>query len=150
MEMPNKKAISLINKTNKIPEITVSYHPITGNKSTIICSIDAYVLFLDFFPKDTIQPQERLAALGAIKELKDRNIKIPEEFGVIGFCNDLFGEHITPGLSTIDQQSFIMSQEDFKLIFKLIKNKDYDQVKNVIIEPMPIIRSSSLMTAKQT
>jgi hypothetical protein len=150
MEMPNKKAISLINKTNKIPEITVSYHPITGNKPTIICSIDAYVLFLDFFPKDTIQLQERLAALGAIKELKDRNIKIPEEFGVIGFCNDLFGEHITPGLSTINQQSFIMGQEDFKLIFKLIKNKDYDQVKNVIIEPMPIIRSSSLMTAKQT
>ena len=107
-------------------------------------------MFLDFFPKDTIQLQERLAALGAIKELKDRNIKIPEEFGVIGFCNDLFGEHITPGLSTIDQQSFIMGQEDFKLIFKLIKNKDYDQVKNVIIEPMPIIRSSSLMTAKQT
>jgi DNA-binding LacI/PurR family transcriptional regulator len=150
MKMPNKKVISLINKTNKIRKITVSYNPIIGNKSTIICSIDAYVLFLDFFPKDTILLQERLAALGAIKELKDRNIKIPEEFGVIGFCNDLFGEHITPGLSTIDQQTFIMGQEDFKLIYNMIKNKDYDHVKNVIIEPILIIRSSSLMKAIQT
>jgi LacI family transcriptional regulator len=106
--------------------------------------------FLIFFQRIQFSFRKRLAALGAIKELKDPNIKIPEEFGVIGFCNDLFGEHITPGLSTIDQQSFIMGQEDFKLIFKLIKNKDYDQVKNVIIEPMPIIRSSSLMTEKQT
>ena len=63
IKMHNKKEISLINKANKIPEITVSYNPRISEKPTIICSIDAYVLFLDFFPKDTIQLQERLAVM---------------------------------------------------------------------------------------
>jgi len=65
-------------------------------------------------------------------------VGIPEEFGVVGFCKDLFCEHITPGLSTIGQQTFIMGQETFKLIFNMIKNKDYDHIKNVIIEAIPI------------
>jgi hypothetical protein len=59
----NKKEISFINKANKIPEIKVSYNPRISEKPTIICSIDAYVLFLDFFPKETIQLQERLAVM---------------------------------------------------------------------------------------
>jgi LacI family transcriptional regulator len=37
--------------------------------------------------------------------LKEKKIKIPGEFGVIGFANENFGEHITPSLSTVDQQN---------------------------------------------
>ena len=61
--MHNKKAISLKKKAIKIPEITVSYNPKITKKPTINCSIDAYVLFLDYFPKNTIQLQERLAVM---------------------------------------------------------------------------------------
>ena len=42
-----------------------------------------------------------------MKELKERGIHIfPGDFGIIGFANELFGEHhITPALSTVDQQT---------------------------------------------
>ena len=52
----NKKII-------KAPEITISYNPRLTHKPTIVCSIDAYVLFLDYFPKNTIQLQERVAVM---------------------------------------------------------------------------------------
>jgi DNA repair protein RadC len=52
----NKKII-------KAPEITISYNPRLTHKPTIVYSIDAYVLFLDYFPKNTIQLQERVAVM---------------------------------------------------------------------------------------
>src|SRR5665213_2159800 len=39
------------------------YNPRLTHKPTIVCSIDAYVLFLDYFPKNTIQLQERVAVM---------------------------------------------------------------------------------------
>jgi len=106
---------------------------------------------IDYFlklkkPPDAVFAAEDYTALGAIKELKDHNIKIPDEFGVIGFCNALFCEHITPGLSTIDQQPFKMGQESFKLIFDMIKNNSSKKahINKVVLEPLPVIRSSTL------
>jgi len=57
-------------------------------------------------PPDAIFATEDFTALGAISELKERKIKIPGEVGVIGFANELFGKHITPSLSTVDQQRY--------------------------------------------
>ena len=58
-----KKSFSSGNKIIKVREITVSYNPRITKKPTILCSIDAYVLFLDYFPKRTIQLQERVAVM---------------------------------------------------------------------------------------
>lgn len=94
---------------------------------------------------DAIFAVEDFTALGVIKELKEREVPIPQACGVIGFCNDLFGEHITPSLSTIDQQTYAMGREAFKLIYRLIKGKESGRVtmQKVILEAMPVIRASS-------
>lgn len=94
---------------------------------------------------DAVFAVEDFTALGAIKELKDQHIQMPEQFGIIGFCNDLFGEHITPGLSTIDQQTNTMGREAFKLIFNMIKNKETgpEPMRKVVLEPSRVIRESS-------
>ncbi|MEX6690592.1 LacI family DNA-binding transcriptional regulator [Danxiaibacter flavus] len=99
-------------------------------------------------PPDAVFAVEDFTALGAIKELKDRNIKIPEQFGVIGFANELFGEHITPSLSTIDQQTVNMGKESFRLLLELIntnKSKAGKEAKlqKVVLKPVPIFRQSS-------
>ena len=97
-------------------------------------------------PPDAIFAVEDFTALGAIKELKDRHILIPGQVGVVGFCNDLFGEHITPPLSSIDQQTYNMGREAFKLIFEMIKNKETDagQTRKVVLQPLPVFRESSM------
>jgi len=97
-------------------------------------------------PPDAVFAVEDFTALGALKELKEKNIKIPEEFGVFGFANELFGEHITPTLSTIDQQTVLMGQKAFKLLKQLI-DKDTDKNKivhqKVVLDPVAIFRKSS-------
>ena len=95
-------------------------------------------------PPDAILGVEDITALGALKELKSRNILVPDQVGVFGFCNDLFGEHITPTLSTIDQQTIKMGEEAFNLIYRMIiqKLKTVTPSK-IILEPILILRESS-------
>jgi len=96
-------------------------------------------------PPDAIFAVEDITALGALKELKTRNIRVPEEVGVFGFCNDLFGEHITPSLSTIDQQTTKMGEEAFNLIYRMIQ-QGHSTVSpsKIILEPLLVIRDSSI------
>lgn len=95
---------------------------------------------------DAVFAVEDFTALGALKALKEQNIKIPEEFGVVGFANELFGEHITPSLSTIDQQTVTMGKESFKLLLNMITGKEGREIvpEKIILEPIPVFRSSSL------
>lgn len=103
----------------------------------------AYFLNLENKP-DAIFAVEDFTALGALKELKEKGIKVPSEFGVIGFCNDLFGEHITPSLSTIDQQTVQMGEEAFRLIYELISKKgEKTNIQKRILTPVLITRESS-------
>ncbi|MBK9318889.1 MAG: JAB domain-containing protein [Bacteroidetes bacterium] len=48
---------------SNISEISIKYTPLAPDMPTIICSIDAYVLFLDFYPQDTIGIQEKVFAM---------------------------------------------------------------------------------------
>ncbi len=93
---------------------------------------------------DAVFAAEDFTALGIMKELKLRNIKIPEEFGVFGFANELFSEHITPALSTIDQQTITMGKESFELLLQIMENKNGTSIeKKIVLNPVPIFRQSS-------
>ena len=89
---------------------------------------------------------EDFTALGAIKLLKRRGIRIPAEMGVVGFSNEGFSEHITPSLTTINQQTTKMGEEAAKLFFKLHKATGIrsSEPEKVILEPELIIRESSV------
>jgi len=112
-------------------------------------SIDAGKRAIKYFFEKENKPDaaftvEDFTALGALKELKDKNIKTPEEFGLIGFANELFGEHITPSLSTIDQQTVLMGKESFKLLLNMISKGSRDTLpQKIILDPIPIFRNSS-------
>ena len=112
-------------------------------------SIEAGKRAIKYFLENENKPDaafavEDFTALGALKELKDKNIKTPEEFGLIGFANELFGEHITPSLSTIDQQTVLMGKESFKLLLNMISKGSRDTLpQKIILDPIPIFRNSS-------
>lgn len=94
---------------------------------------------------DAIFAVEDFTALGALKELKDLSVKVPAEFGVFGFCNDLFGEHITPSLSTIDQKTSQMGEEAFNLLYELIQKRgEKTNSQKRVLTPSLIIRESSI------
>ena len=90
---------------------------------------------------------EDYTALGVIKCLKERKFKIPDEFGVIGFANESFDEHITPALSSVDQQTVQMGKEAFNLLMEMIKLKDGNGIikekEKIVLEPILWYRESS-------
>jgi len=99
---------------------------------------------------DGIFAVEDFTALGVIKAAKEKNIVIPDQLGVIGFANEMFDEHITPSLSSIDQQTVSMGKEAFKLLLELIYEKEEVQLKkiNVVLEPIARFRQSSTKHGK--
>ncbi len=95
-------------------------------------------------PPDAIFATEDFTALGVIKELKERGIKIPAEFGIIGFANEQFGEHISPTLSTVDQQTIQMGRSALSLLMEKIEKKDEEnEPRTIILEPVLVVREST-------
>lgn len=95
---------------------------------------------------DAVFAVEDFTALGALKQLKDYKIKVPQEFGVVGFANELFGEHITPSLSTFDQQTVQMGKQALGLLLQLIEAKGTRRKvdQKIVLDPVPVFRESSL------
>ncbi|MES1214729.1 MAG: LacI family DNA-binding transcriptional regulator [Bacteroidota bacterium] len=102
-------------------------------------------------PPDAIFATEDFTALGAIGELKRRKIKIPDQVGIVGFANELFGEHITPSLSTVDQQTILMGKSALNLLLELIEKKENKKRRQqkIVLEPLLICRDSSQKKAKK-
>lgn len=97
-------------------------------------------------PPDAVFAVEDFTALGVVKELKDREIDMPEAFGVVGFANESFDEHITPSLSSIDQQTVQMGKEAFKLLMEMINEGEQGTLvkSRVVLDPVPVFRQSSM------
>lgn len=95
-------------------------------------------------PPDAVFAVEDFTALGALKELKEQKIKVPTDFGVIGFANEVFGQHITPSLSSFDQQTVLMGQQALTLLLELIEQKGTKPKKrSIVLDPLPVFRESS-------
>ncbi len=50
-------------------------------------------------------PWKILPPSAPLKQLKAMGKLVPQDVGVVGFANEMFGEHITPSLTTFDQQT---------------------------------------------
>lgn len=93
---------------------------------------------------DSIFCVEDFSALGAIQVLKEANIKIPKEMGVIGFANESFSKYISPSLTTIDQQTINMGEEAAKLFLKLKDKKSiYNKLVCATLQPIIVERAST-------
>jgi len=93
---------------------------------------------------DAILAAEDFTAVGALKGLKAMGIAVPGEVGIIGFSNDPFGEHTTPSLSTVDQQTIKMGEEAFSLLKKIIDRKDSRLViADVVLDSIVVEREST-------
>ena len=103
--------------------------------------------FLDLpNPPDAVFAVEDFSALGLMKRLKERNILIPAEMGIIGFANEDFNEYTTPTISSIDQQTVQMGREAFNMLLGLIEGgiPETSSVPKIVLEPIPFFRESSL------
>lgn len=59
---------------------------------------------------DALYSAGDFSALGAIDALKERGIRVPEDFGIIGTANESFTALMSPSLSSLGQHPFEMGQ----------------------------------------
>lgn len=96
---------------------------------------------------DALFSASDFAALGAIQELKSRNIKIPNEFSVVGFANEPFTKFMELSISTIDQSPLEMGKMAARVFLEQVTNSNNFKIeKKVVLVPELIIRKSSLKT----
>lgn len=95
-------------------------------------------------PPDGIFSSSDFAALGAIQELRERGVKIPEEFCVFGFGNEPFTRFMELSISSVDQSPLEMGRMAAKVFLEQINNTDNIKIeKKVVLTPELHIRKSS-------
>ncbi|WP_100011584.1 LacI family DNA-binding transcriptional regulator [Lentibacillus sediminis] len=80
-------------------------------------------------------------AIGALKEVNVRGIKIPDEMAVVGFDNINFSNMTNPTLSTVSQPMYDMGYKAASMLIDSIQGKAVD---SVIMDHELIIRESTL------
>lgn len=84
------------------------------------------------------------AALGAIQELKERNVKIPEEVCVVGFSNEPFTKYMELPITSVDQTPLVMGKIAAQVFLEQVNgNQKFSIEKKVVLPPELVIRSSS-------
>lgn len=84
------------------------------------------------------------AALGAIQELKRRNVRIPEDVCVVGFSNEPFTKYMELPMSSVDQTPLEMGKIAAQVFLEQVKGKQTLTIeKKVVLTPELCIRNSS-------
>ncbi len=99
---------------------------------------------------DGIFSASDFVALGAIKEIQARGLKVPEDIAVVGFANEPFTDFLELTMTTIDQFPQEMGKMTAKVFLEQAEdhNEQIKIEKKVVIEPQLIIRQSSQKKGK--
>ncbi len=95
-------------------------------------------------PPNAIFSTSDFAALGAIQKLKEKGIRIPEEFCVFGFGNEPFTKFMELTISSVDQSPLEMGKMAAKVFLEQMDNPNKLKTeKNVVLKPNILVRKSS-------
>lgn len=121
---------------------------ITGdNSDSIQWSLDGYNAINSLLNRniqfDAVLATTDLRAIGAIRAIKDHNLRVPEDISVIGFDNLEFSSLIDPPLSTVSQPFYDIGARAASKLLQLCSGED---TQGPMVEIMPrelIIRKST-------
>ena len=82
-----------------------------------------------------------MIAIGAIKALHERGLRVPEDIGIMGFDNIYMASVVTPSLSTVSQPNYQMGFKAAEMLINLIQNPNTN-VKNVVLKTELVVRES--------
>ncbi|MDQ0217425.1 LacI family transcriptional regulator [Peribacillus cavernae] len=99
------------------------------------------ILTLDLPPTAVFAANDEMA-IGAIKAIKSKGLRVPEDLSVIGFDDIKIASIFEPALTTIAQPTFEIGLKAMELLIKLI-NKDSITKNQYMLEDKLVIRDSS-------
>jgi DNA-binding LacI/PurR family transcriptional regulator len=87
-----------------------------------------------------------MIAIGVLKSLQLRGLRVPEEFSITGFDNIVFSDYTNPPLTTFDQPKRFIGQKAAELILNLLDTKTEIGVPEQKIQ----VLKGSLLVRKST
>ncbi len=119
---------------------------------------EAYTLTKKIFDKkndttpDAIFCTNDRVALGAILALKEMDIKIPDEVGIVGYSNDIFSETSSPTITSIEQFPQDIGINSAKIMLDILNEENAlttNAYKTISVKSKLIIRESSNRSKKK-
>jgi DNA-binding LacI/PurR family transcriptional regulator len=84
-----------------------------------------------------------IAAIGAIRALKDAGLSVPGDVSVVGFDDIQSAAYSTPSLTTVRQPLMEMGQRGAKVLLERIANREADYPAEIVMAPELVVREST-------
>jgi LacI family transcriptional regulator len=98
---------------------------------------------------DGLVSASAMGAMGAMQVLKEHKIKVPDQFGIVGFANETFMSFTDPPLSTVEQHSKRIGNSAAELFLQEIASNQPKFIpQKIVLKPELIIRESSVRTGE--
>jgi len=114
---------------------------------TFECGRVAMEELLNLDPKpDGIFANNDALAIGAIRAIRHRGLRIPEDIAVIGFSNWVYGQITEPPLSSVDQPGYEMGRQATRMLISRIEHPEEEGPRpheTVRLKTSLVVRGSS-------
>ncbi|MED1441385.1 LacI family DNA-binding transcriptional regulator [Aeribacillus composti] len=80
-------------------------------------------------------------AIGAIKAIKAKGLKVPDDISIVGFDDIKFASIFEPALTTVSQPMFEIGKKAMELLIKLMNGSEIER-RQYILEDQLVIRDS--------
>jgi LacI family transcriptional regulator len=84
-----------------------------------------------------------IAAIGAIRALKDAGLTVPRDVSVVGFDDIQSAAYSTPSLTTVRQPLAEMGQRGAQVLLERIGNRDVEHPSEIVMAPELVVREST-------
>ena len=84
-----------------------------------------------------------IAAIGAIRALKDAGLSVPGDVSVVGFDDIQSAAYATPSLTTVRQPLAAMGKRGAQVLLQRIENREKDFPSEIVMEPELVLREST-------
>jgi len=84
-----------------------------------------------------------IAAIGAIRALKDAGLGVPTDVSVVGFDDILSAAYVTPSLTTVRQPLAEMGKRGAQVLLERIAHPDQEFPTEIVMEPELVVREST-------
>nr|WP_321377831.1 LacI family DNA-binding transcriptional regulator [uncultured Bacteroides sp.] len=93
-------------------------------------------------PPDAIVAMNDTLAFAAMKEIKQRGLRIPEDVALVGYTDEMHACYVEPNLTAVTHQTYKMGEAACNLLLNKLKNGE--EIKQVVIPTQLQIRDSSI------
>ncbi len=90
-----------------------------------------------------------IAAIGAIRALKDAGLAVPHDVSVVGFDDIQSAAYSTPSLTTVRQPLLEMGRRGAQVLLERIANRENEYLREIVMAPELVVRESTGQAPKK-